>query len=478
MTSRKWRLFNNLFAGFMIAATVAAPIPAVAQTQIAAPSNKYSVNDDVQLGLKASNQVRQQMPILNDRETQEYLESVGRRLVAAIPEQYQHREFRFSFEVVNAKDLNAFALPGGPTFVNRGMIQAVRNEGELAGVMAHELSHVALRHATAQATETQKYQVGSVLGQIAGAVIGGPLGSVVGTGSQVGFGVTSLKYSRKYETQADILGAQIMARAGYDPHDLANVFKLLESQGGRSGPQFLSDHPNPGNRFERINQEAAMLKVIPNRQLQDNSELRQVQARLGRGPRALSSAEIARNGNRSGTSRDRTETSDRIPVNERVAYPSTRLRTYTGGNLYRVSIPDNWQESGGGDSITYAPAGATGNFRGQSIFTHGVMLGVTNTQGGSLRNATDNFVNGLLDTNDYLRRVAGYQRATIGGYTGLTTQLSGRSNVTGKVEIVNVYSAQLRDGNLFYLISVAPQDEISTYQGSFQSIVRSIQLTE
>ena len=193
MTSKKRQILNSLFAWFAIATMIAAPVAAFAQTQISAPSNKYSVNDDVKLGQQAANQVRQQMSILNDREVQDYLESVGRRLVAAIPEQYQHREFQYSFQVVNARDLNAFALRGGPTFVNRGMIESVRKEGELAGVMAHELSHVALRHATAQATETQKYQVGSVLGQIAGAVIGGPLGSVVGQGSQVGFGLTSLK---------------------------------------------------------------------------------------------------------------------------------------------------------------------------------------------------------------------------------------------------------------------------------------------
>src|SRR3712207_9180557 len=81
---------------------------------------------------------------------------------------------------IYASDINAFALPGGPMFVNRGMIEAARSEGEMAGVMAHEISHVALRHATAQATETQKFQIGSVLGQIAGAVIGGVPGAVIG----------------------------------------------------------------------------------------------------------------------------------------------------------------------------------------------------------------------------------------------------------------------------------------------------------
>src|ERR1044072_7584067 len=92
-------------------------------------------------------QVERQMPIMRDEMVESYVERVGQRLVAAIPQEFQHPEFRYSFKVVNARDINAFALPGGPMFVNRGMIEAARNEGEMAGVMAHEISHVALRRA-------------------------------------------------------------------------------------------------------------------------------------------------------------------------------------------------------------------------------------------------------------------------------------------------------------------------------------------
>jgi Zn-dependent protease with chaperone function len=472
---------QRVLAWLMAVALFATPIAALAQTQISAPSNKYSVSDDVKLGREAAAQVRQQMPLINDPQVQEYINSVGRRLAAAIPPQFQHPEFNYTFQVVNAKDINAFALPGGPTFVNRGMIDAARNEGELAGVMAHELSHVALRHATAQATETQKYQIGSVLGQIAGAVVGGGVGSVISQGSQMGFGLQTLKYSRKYETQADILGAQIMARAGYDPHDLANVFKTLEAQGGSSGPQFMSSHPNPGNRFERINQEAAMLRVNPNRATQDTAAFRQVQARLNGSGRALTSEDIARNQQRYPNQSNPNQsypnnTSDQYPRSERVAYPSSRYRTFNGGNLFQVSVPENWQQVGGGDSITYAPAGGYGSVQGQPVFTHGAMIGVTNSQGASLRNASDDFINGLMQSNSYLRRSNGYQRATIDGNTALMTQLAGRSPITGQNEVVNVYTTPMRDGNLFYVIGVAPQQEYGTYQNTFQNIVRSLRL--
>src|SRR6185295_2218426 len=110
----------------------------------------------------------------------------------------------------------AFALPGGPVYVNRGMIEAARSEGEMAGVMAHELSHVALRHGTAQATKAQApgVQLGAIGGAILGSIIGGDVGGIVAQGSQLGVGAYLLKYSREYETQADVLGAQILARAG------------------------------------------------------------------------------------------------------------------------------------------------------------------------------------------------------------------------------------------------------------------------
>src|SRR5262245_3958998 len=120
------------------------------QTVITPPENKYTPAQDVELGQKAAAEARQQLPIMRDDAVTSYVEDVGRRLVSAIPGDLRHPEFRYTFEVVNVREINAFALPGGPMFVNRGMIEAAHTEGEVAGVMAHELSHVVLRHGTAQ----------------------------------------------------------------------------------------------------------------------------------------------------------------------------------------------------------------------------------------------------------------------------------------------------------------------------------------
>ncbi|MEO7135949.1 MAG: M48 family metalloprotease, partial [Vicinamibacterales bacterium] len=140
----------------------------VGQTKIVAPDNKYDPKEDVQMGREAAQEVEQQLPMLRDDGVDSYIERVGQRLADNIPAEFQHSEFRYSFDVVNVSDINAFALPGGPMYVNRGMIEAARSEGEVAGVLAHEISHVALRHGSAQAGKATKYQVGSVLGQIAG----------------------------------------------------------------------------------------------------------------------------------------------------------------------------------------------------------------------------------------------------------------------------------------------------------------------
>src|SRR4029077_15311257 len=131
----------------------------------------------------------QQFPLLRDSEVSAYVEKIGQRLVAAIPPEFQHPEFRYYFKVVDARDINAFALPGGPMYVNRGMIEAAHTEGEMAGVMAHELSHVALRHGTAQATKAQKYQAGATAVGILGTIFGGP---ALGQAAQAPFALTFL----------------------------------------------------------------------------------------------------------------------------------------------------------------------------------------------------------------------------------------------------------------------------------------------
>jgi beta-barrel assembly-enhancing protease len=474
---------NKWLVWLMAMAILMTPLAAFAQTQIVLHPNKYKPSDDVKLGRQAAAEAEKQFPLMRDEEVNAYVENLGQRLVAAIPPEFQHSEFHYYFKVINARDINAFALPGGPMYVNRGMIEAARTEGEVAGVMAHELSHVALRHGTAQATKAQKYQTGAAVAGILGTIFGGPgLGQV----AQAPFALTFLRYSREYETEADLLGARIMANAGYNPRDLANMFRTIEAQGGGGGG-FLSDHPSPKNRYARINQEAQYLRV--NNIERDDREFLAIKERLRGYPRAQTMAEIQRSGQRypnqgSNYPNDRSDypNGDRTDYPSaprgRVEYPSSRFRNYTALGVVRLSVPDNWREMSEQESVWYAPTGGYGSANGQSVFTHGVNIGLAQTNNRNLQQATNDFLNTLQQGSSNLRSRSGYQRTDVAGRNGLSISLSNTNEATGQPEIVNVVTTQLRNGELLYIISVAPESDYNSYQNTFQNVLRSVQLND
>lgn len=464
-------------ASMIAMAIVLTPLTTFAQTKIKLHNNKFSTADDVKLGRQAAAEAEQQFPLLRDAEVNAYVERVGQRLVASIPAEFQHPEFRYYFKVVNASDINAFALPGGPMYVNRGMIEAARTEGEMAGVMAHELSHVALRHGTAQATKAQKYAVGAGIAGILGTILAGP---AVGQLAQLPIGAYFLKFSREYETEADLLGARIMANAGYDPRDLANVFQTLERQGGGGGG-FLSDHPSPKDRYARINREAQYLRVNTAMR-HDTRDFFGIQERLRGYPRAQTMAEIQRSGrrypNQGGDypNGDRTGYPNTTPSG-RVEYPSSRYRTYNEG-AFTVSIPDNWREINNQGDLWFAPNGAYGSANGQNVFTHAVNFGVAQSRYRNVQQATNDFINRMQQSNGNMRARGGNQRMDVDGRYGQLLTLDNVNEATGRAEIVNVVTTQLRNGELFYMIAVSPSDEYGTYQNTFLTILRSLRLND
>jgi len=451
----------------------------VGQTKIVPPDNKYNPKEDVQLGREAAKQVEEQLPILRDDGVDDYVERIGQRLAQSIPPEFQHPEFRYTFDVVNVSDINAFALPGGPMYVNRGMLEAAKSEGEVAGVLAHEISHVALRHGTAQAGKATKYEIGSVLGQIAGAVLGGTLGQVVSMGSQFGFGTAFLRFGREYERQADLLGAQTMARAGYDPRDMATMFQTIQSKSGNGGPEWMSSHPNPSNRFQAINQEAAKLTV--SNPIRNTQAFTQVKSRLQRMAPAPTTEQVMRQAQGQGGRRTSQGGGGGYPADSRIGQvepPSTRYQTYEEGDLFRVGVPSNWRELPASTAVTFAPEGAYGNHQGQSVFTHGVQIGVDPNESHNLRTATNELIQGLRQSNPQMRQSGQFSNVNFAGRRGLATVLSNVSDVTREQERIALYTAQLADGSLFYVIGVAPSSEFPSYQNVFNQVVRSIQLND
>jgi beta-barrel assembly-enhancing protease len=265
------------FAGRIAAAVLAVSVASAAP---AAAVNLFSVEQDVQVGRQAAAQAERQLPILRDRTVEAYVDAIVSRLSAAAP----GPRFPYQAKVVDAADINAFALPGGYIYVNRGLIAAARNEGELAGVLAHEIAHVAERHGTEQATKAYGAQAG--VGLLAQILSGKD--KRLGIGEQIvgSLGVNALfmKFSRDAENEADRVGAQMMARAGYDPMAMASFFDLLQQQRGRNPnavSQFFSSHPAPANRSANIRGYAQQLGRGNGRRV---GNLQAVQARLDRMP--------------------------------------------------------------------------------------------------------------------------------------------------------------------------------------------------
>jgi predicted Zn-dependent protease len=468
---KKYNLGKNLVALMMSWVMLVLPFAAIGQTRVTMPKNSYKIQDDVKIGQQASAEVERQMTILDDAEATRYIEQVGQRLVAGIPAQFRQPAFTYRFQIVNARDINAFALPGGPMYVNRGMIEAARTEGEMAGVMAHEIAHIALRHGTSQATKQNNplNQIGTIGLILGGAILGGEQGAQLGA---VGAQAIMTKYSRDYESKADILGAQIMANAGYDPRDLANMFRTIEQQsgGGSRGPEWLSSHPNPANRYESINREAQQLRV--SNPVQNTPQFERIQSRLARLPRAQSMQEMARNPQSGGGQGQNPTAGGRY--SSRVQYPSARMQVYTAGNWLQLNVPNNWRAFETQDSVQFAPEGAYGD----NGLTHGAMVGLAQTNSRNLGQATEQYINGVLQGNNYLRQSTNYSQTSLAGRQALATVLSGRSPVTGRNEVVTVYTTQLRNGGLLYVTMIAPENESSSYNTAFRNMIRSIRLND
>ena len=250
---------------------VAAPDASAQRTSIKPGINSFSPQQDIQLGRHAAAEVEQKLPMCNDPKVDAYLTKVGQRLVEHL--NTRGIDYPWEFHCVNDKAINAFALPGGFVFINRGAIEAADSEAQLAGVMAHELSHVALRHGTNQATKAQYAQLGAGIMGAAGSLFGGAAGAAAAGAGNLTFGSVLLHYSRGAETQADVMGTQVLYDSGYDPRAMAAFFENLNASAESKGPpEFFSDHPNPDHRIERVETEIRKLGGVPEGAQKDSAE--------------------------------------------------------------------------------------------------------------------------------------------------------------------------------------------------------------
>jgi Zn-dependent protease with chaperone function len=449
----------------------------LAQTQIKKPNNRYTPQQDVELGREAAAEVRQQYPVIQDERISRYFDRLGDQLVEAAPAALKESVFQYSFTPVNLKEINAFALPGGPMFINRGLFDAAAAEGEVVGVMAHELAHVLLRHGTANASKAQNpwLQLGQLAGAIGGGVLGGAAGSAIAQGTQFGLGTLMLRYSRDFEKQADLLGAQVMARAGYDPRELARMFETIERESKESGgggtPQWMSSHPNPGNRTQYITKEAQMLKVGAPPDQKEFDVIKAAFAKLPP-PKSMNDPAPAKGGSGGGESVQSVGT-----PGQPVPRPSGQYRAISGGKVFQASVPDNWTSLPSNSSIKVVPQNGYGQVNGQTVFTHGIEFGITKAGTRDLREATNAWLKAVAQSNPELKLAGQQQSIRIDQRSALATPLVNPSPLGGS-ELIGVYTTFLADGNLFYYLTIVPEKEGQTFQETFRRVGESIRLTE
>jgi hypothetical protein len=428
--------------------------------------NLFSPEQDVQMGRQSAQQIMRETPMLNDPQIAGYVQQLGTKLAAKAAGE----RFPYQFQVVATREINAFALPGGFLFVNAGAIAAARNEGELAGVMAHEISHAALRHGTNQASKAQIAQFGlGILGSIASSGDNPDLGQAVGAIGGLGANMLFLKYGRAAEKEADLEGARILAEAGFDPRDMANFFKTLQAEGGQRVPEMLSDHPDPGDRIKYILQEIPKLPVAQN-PTHTTPEFEAVKARLtGRSSSLSAQSQLRRIG-----PEDPTD----LELGNRPPRPSAQFKGYQPSDgSFAIQIPANWEALNAGNSeLIFAPKGAYGNLNGNLMVTHGIFVGVRSVEQGDLRSATDAFIQQQIESNPDFRVERAPQQIDFGGQEGFVTIVAGPSAINGVVEVDVTYTTVAADGRMFYIITIAPEDEVNTYKPAFEQIIRSLQL--
>jgi hypothetical protein len=388
-------------------------------------------------------------------------------------------KYPYTYKAVNDRAINAFALPGGNIYINRGIIEAADNEAQLAGVMAHETAHVALRHGTNQASKASAVNLPL-------AILGGLVGSesTVAALAQLGAGFTVnsilLKYSRDAEQQADLMGTQMLADAGYDPRAMGQFFQKLEAQNpGGSGPAFFNSHPSPEHRVETVNEEVNRLGArAPSRT--SSQEFDQIKRNVSSMPAPRGAQSLQGNTQAPGTN-----------AGSRPETASNRFKNFENATL-RIDYPENWQTLGQGDAVTIAPRGGmVSDGNGNQALAYGVLVnlyephpdragqqfqgpGFGQTASPSIEAATDQLVATFQQSNRNMRVVRYHESITVNGERGLSTYLSNDSPVPGGSRETNWLVTLPSSDGLLFLVFTAPEREFQGYEQVFEQMLYSV----
>ena len=420
--------------------------------------NRYTLDQEVQLGRQAVAEVEKQLQLLPpDHPTCRFVNQLGQALAAKAP----GYRFPYTFKVVREKSINAFALPGGPIYVHTGLIEAA-SESELAAVMGHEISHVVMRHSTRQASRAMKAQLPlAILGGVLGAGVGGVAGSLGQLGASLVSGSVMMKYSRDAETEADMVGAQIMYDAGYNPQAAVNFFNKLASQaGGSSGPQFLASHPDPGNRAQNI---TSILARFPAKSYKpmDSSEYLAARKSLGDlGPQRASAQTPADMARLSTT-----------------GLASSDFKTFRH-QAFSIGYPENWQVGDSREGVSIYPAGGSSG----GALSYGVMVSgfQPKTRSNELDDALRELATDIQNANPTMRLANSPQAFTLNGRPARRLDWLGtsavRQNGQKLSERVRLAAFPGKSRIIYYVVFVAPDPDFQPLWPTFEKMLNSMRV--
>ncbi|MBS1800794.1 MAG: M48 family metalloprotease [Acidobacteria bacterium] len=476
-----------------------AATPAWARFQVPPPcKNSYTVEQEQTEGAKVAAEVFKQMPVLPDNSpVSQYVRNLGAKLVNVTP----GYRWPFNFHVVASDEINAFALPGGAMFVNLGAINAAETEAQLAGVMAHELSHVVLRHSTCNLTKQQAPRMWAGLGQLAAGVLlgNGALGSMASQGIGAVAGLGFLRMSRDDEKQADLLGTDILYDAGYDPRGLVQFFEIIQAKYGEGGAQIFSDHPNPGNRTQYVTAEIASLpqrsnptvtsaaftraKALSVKEKTYNSE--EVEAGAWRssgkyallpgGPATIIPAAAPSNG----SSGDQGGSVGRL---SRASLGLNDRMTAYRGATFSMNYPSSWQKGEGQNgNVAFVPP----NGAGQSGIAYGAIVDGAKFQSpvrdqNALTQATSAIARQLSQQNGGMQQAGELTTLTVGGQPANAVELRGKSPITDGNNAVAerdlLVTIARPDGAVSYIVFVSPEPDYQTLKPLYNSMLQSFRV--
>jgi len=435
------------------------------QSEVKIQKTSLTRDQELQLGKEAAAQVEREMEVVKNPEVEAWLNQIGQQL-AKTP---QANAYPYYFKLVNEDSINAFALPGGPMYVHTGLIKAADNEGEVAGVLAHEMSHVALRHGAAQMSKQQN--LGTLFGVL--GALGGALGSsncectlwcqAVQMGAGLGGNSLLLKFSRGYEHDADLNGARMMASANYNPIELANFFEKLQAKlGSAAEPKglavWMASHPATGSRIEYVSQD---IQFYPPKNYSSStgnfSRVKQVVAGIPPAkPKPAALIQAVQGGSpRSG-----------LPQG---------FKDYQAKG-FSIAYPAAWQagQPQQGGSLYFVPAGGAKQGQDNSVeLLAGAMIDYYVPQSGepNLDGTTAEFVQSLKKGDANLKAEIPV-RASIGGKPALMTKLTTKTSAQMD-QIVYLFTVP-REAGLWYLVVAAGPSQLAEFEPVFHQIEQSI----